>query len=110
MEAGLKRFWFEFDVPPLEPYKGPGVSLDGPDAWSGRGRLRRGVGVTGTDAVDCLEIIQSKMFNDSALPPVRRMIENVDVSSLGEDVLVNMEVPIWRGIWFPRGYADPPTS
>ena len=45
-----------------------------------------------------------------AVPAVNRVVSDVDVSTLGDYVLANMEPPIWRGIWFPVGYADAPTT
>jgi hypothetical protein len=103
-ENGLRRFWLEFDVPPAASAKEVGVTLDGGDtfAW---GYVRNGVGVTGVDLDDCFSIVSARIFNGTALPAVTRLIENVDVSTLGEHVLPNMEPPIWRGIWFPRGFA-----
>jgi hypothetical protein len=36
------------------------------------------------------------------LPPVSEMIEDVDVSSVIEQVgSLRPGVPVWRGIWFP---------
>jgi len=54
--------------------------------------------------------MRTRIFDGRPLPKVDRVIADVDVSTLGEYVLANMEPPIWRGIWFPLGYADPPTS
>lgn len=108
MEAGLRRYWFVFDVAPFEPNQGPGISLDGPEVWTPEARVRGGVGVTGSDESECLNLVRSRIFLDAPMPPVLRVIEDVDVSTLGEHVLQTMEVPVWRGIWFPRGFGDSP--
>jgi hypothetical protein len=102
----MRRFWIEFEAGML-PFEDQGAHNEtGVLARSGR----RGIGVTGEDERDCLEIVQAKVFDGLALPPVSRVVPDVDISTLGEQVLSNMEPPIWRGIWFPLGYADPPTT
>jgi hypothetical protein len=102
----MRRFWFEFEAR-LVPFEDQGARVDGP----GPARpVTRGVGVTGEDERDCLGIVQAKIFDGLALPPVSRVVPDIDISTLGEQVLSNMEPPIWRGIWFPPGYADPPTT
>jgi len=35
------------------------------------------------------------------MPPVRKVVENVDVSTLDDHVRPNMHPPNWRGMWFP---------
>jgi hypothetical protein len=100
---GLRRYWFVFDLAPPPPQEGRGISLDGPSAWTPEARLRAGVGVTGIDEDDCRGIIEQRMLDGVPLPKVSRVIADVDVSTLGEHVLPNMEAPIDRGIWFPRG-------
>ncbi len=64
----------------------------------------------GRDELDCREIVRARLFDGRPLPTVNRVIPDVDVSTLGEHVLSNMEPPIWRGVWFPLGHADPPTT
>ena len=105
VESGVRRFWLKFDLPAVAAAKGVGVSLDGGDTFTS-GRVRNGVGVTGVDLDDCLSIVSARIFNGTALPAVARVIEDVDVSTLGELVLTKMEPPIWRGIWFPSGFAE----
>jgi hypothetical protein len=103
----MRRFWFEFEAR-LVPFEDQDAHVDGtgPPERSGT----RGIGVTGQDEGDCLGIVKAKIFNGLAIPPVSRVVPDVDISTLGEPVLSNMEPPIWRGIWFPLGYADPPTT
>ena len=84
---------------------------------SGAGRLRKGervdslragCGVTARDSGDALALIRERVCDGGDLPPVRKCVENVDVSSLDpRHVLPNLVMPpIWRGIWFPQGFAD----
>jgi hypothetical protein len=35
------------------------------------------------------------------MPPVRKLTENVDVSTLGDQVRPHMHPPNWRGVWYP---------
>jgi hypothetical protein len=98
----LRRYWFEFDLASPEPYEGPGISLDGPGAWIPELRLRAGVGVTGIDEVDCRRLIEQPLLQGVVLPTVSSVIADVDVSTLGQHVLLKMEPPVDRGIWFPR--------
>ena len=48
MKDGLRRFWFEFDVPTFEPPKGPGITLDGPESRKRKAFVRLGVGPQGS--------------------------------------------------------------
>jgi hypothetical protein len=96
----LVRYWFEFDVFDLRPPPpAPGtVSLDGGTVayrfcW-------RGVGATGYDERDCLELI-AQAISPEGLPPVSKSLRNVDVSAL-PITTSEVGVPAWRGIWFPR--------
>jgi len=46
------------------------------------------------------------VFDGGELPRIRLLIEDVDVSKLDAGhVLPNIDPPVWRGIWFPRGYG-----
>ena len=83
----LRRFWFEFDA-----------EEDTGAIW-----LSFGCGVTGYDEEDCLEMIRDQLLEGAETPPIRKVTQDVDVSTLDEGhVLPNMGVPSWRGIWFPR--------
>jgi hypothetical protein len=86
-DPSLHRYWIEFD--------------DGPD-WHANF-----YGVTAIDLDDAIRLIDR--FNQdwssvpiSPVPPPRRVVEDVDVSTLDiGHVLPNMNPPIWRGVWFP---------
>ena len=82
----LTRYWFEFDWGDEEPPPG----------------ARFGCGVTALGAEDALALLRERVFVGRDLPPIKRMIEDVDVSTLDEGhVLPNMAPPNWRGVWFP---------
>lgn len=41
------------------------------------------------------------------MPPIADAIEDVDISTLDlGHVGPNMEVPVFRGVWFPKGYMS----
>lgn len=87
----LTRYWFRFE---------PGESYS--DLPSG---VRLGCGVTAYDDQDAWLLLKQRVFKGSDLPKVIEMVRDVDVSTLDSShVVPNMEVPIYRGIWFPRGY------
>ena len=92
-EPGLTRYWFEFESSP---------DVERVDS------LRAGCGVTARDYGDALALIRERVCDGGDLPPVRKCVENVDVLSLDpRHVLPNLVMPpIWRGIWFPQGFAD----
>jgi hypothetical protein len=84
----LTRYWFEFDGAATD--LPPGVAL--------------GCGVTAYDLDDAIALLREHVF-DGEPPPITRVIENIDLSTLDEGhVLPNMEPHVWRGIWFPLGY------
>ncbi len=60
-------FWIEFDQPPPETT---------PFDFSSRG-----FGVTAIDLADALRVLKEHVFGSKALPPARRVIEDVDVST-----------------------------
>ena len=85
MEAQLRRFWFKFDNHSASPL---------------------GYGVTAWTEEDAAAILSKRIF-DGAVPPKATIIADVDVSTLDPGhIRPNMESPSWRGIWFPRGYAE----
>ncbi len=89
MPSDLTRFWIEFDFEDMNP----------PDPL-----LTWGCGVTGAELSDCLDLIQERLLEGRALPPIRRVTEDVDVRQLDQrHVIPNMGPPIWRGVWFPQG-------
>ncbi len=89
----VRRYWFEFDV-------------DTSAATSGlRARLAHGCGVTGRDADDCLELIKRNVLAGNELPEVRRVIRDVDLSTLEALVRRTMDGPRARGVWYPTSRA-----
>jgi hypothetical protein len=87
----LRRFWFEFEFLSRAP-----LPLG---TW-------KGCGVTAWDRNDAEQLLCEIVFAGSPLPKIRRLIEDVDVSTLDPGhVLPNMGNVFPRGIWFPLGYA-----
>ncbi len=85
------RFWFEFDV-----------NMDDNDIPAG---ISMGCGVTAHSYDDALILLKGRVFKDKPVPYFKKVIENVDVSTLDPGhVLLNMAPPNLRGIWFPIGY------
>lgn len=82
------RYWIEFDL----------------EGWTGiRSPLEVCFGVTAYDTADALRLIQERILHGEALPAVRSVIEDVDVSTLEPNhVRINIGVTIWRGIWYPN--------
>lgn len=85
----LTRYWYEFDIR---------ASTDA--------RMMPWVGVTAWTREDAEELMRSKLFGDTQLPPITRLVEDVKVTDLDENhVQRHMEPPHVRGIWYPRGFA-----
>jgi hypothetical protein len=83
----LHRFWFEFSGPPTALPAG---------TWLG-------CGVTAVDRHDAERLLAAGPFGGSELPPVKRLVEDVDVSELDAGhVIPNIGDPTRRGVWFPR--------
>ena len=86
-ESILTRYWFEFD-------------------WEEGSRPRPerlGCGVTAFDREDALRLVSEVAFADEEVPPVKRVIDDVDVQTLDPGhVLSNIGVPSERGVWFPN--------
>jgi hypothetical protein len=90
----LHRFWIEF-VADKDELGLPLSSL-----------LLPGVGVTAVDEEDALELIRRDLVPDDDLPPVSRVVTDIDVSTLDPGhVLPGVGDPSRRGVWFPR-YAQ----
>lgn len=84
----LNRYWIRFQ---------PGSSRSAP---------RPGCGVTAYSYEDALEILRTTIFSGDEMPVIEQVIEGVDISQLDQKhVIPNMDAPIWRGIWYPKGYA-----
>lgn len=86
----MKRFWIRFQsVPAYNP-------------------LRLGCGVTAYNYDDALTILRDTIFRGKDQLAVDSVVEDVDISTLDQKhVIPNMEPPVWRGVWFPKGYAFP---
>jgi len=92
----LTRYWIEFDTSTHQ------LRLEATRVGVGLG-----CSVTAYSYDDALYLLQSRLFRDTPIPPILKVAENVDVSTLDPGhVRPNMGVPIWRGIWFPLGYGD----
>ena len=79
----LRRYWFEFDL-------------------SQHGALTPECGVTAYDYEDAVNLMKETVFGNSHLPPVRNVVEDIDISTLDErQVRPNMGIPVFRGVWFP---------
>jgi len=83
----LIRYWFRF-----KPFGKPAP-------------LSLGCGVTAESSAAAISIVQAQVFRGQPLPPVEEVVEDVDVSTLDQKhVLPNMESPLTKGVWFPKGY------
>ena len=61
--------------------------------------------MTAYDYTDALKLLKDKIFVGREMPDIAEVIEDVDVSILDKNhVIPNMEAPVIRGIWFPKGY------
>jgi hypothetical protein len=87
LRGHLHRYWFEFG--------GPRHALP-LGAWLG-------CGVTAVDRADAERLLVDGPFRGKPLPPVERIIEDVDVGELDAGhVLPNIGDVTQRGVWFPR--------
>jgi plastocyanin len=85
----LRRYWFEFDV-------------DSSFATSGlRARLADGCGVTGRDEDDCLKLIKQDVIAGNELPKVKRVVRDIDLSTLSAMIRRTMGGARHRGVWYP---------
>jgi hypothetical protein len=83
----LRRYWFEFRAPREELP---------PGSWLG-------CGVTAVDTEDAERLLVAGPFRGAPLPPIERVVLDVDVSNLDAGhVVPNMADPTRRGVWFPR--------
>jgi hypothetical protein len=101
----LLRLWLEFDVSDHEPEPLPAdrIQLDGGDVvWRAFGR---GVGVTGYDEADCLQLVTEAYR--LPVPLITVCIADVTIAMLEERSLpaaaaVRIQsVMVWRGVWYP---------
>ena len=81
----LIRYWFELNT---KPYS------------------NRYFGVTAYDYDDAILLIKSNVFPLESLPSVEHWSKDIDVSTLDAGhVLPNMNPPVYRGIWYPKGFS-----
>ncbi|NOW97971.1 hypothetical protein FHW89_004657 [Mucilaginibacter sp. SG564] len=86
----LIRYWFEFQYNHCRELPG-GLGL--------------GCGITAYNYEDALFLLSKEVFKNTPLAPIKKVIENVDISTLeAGHVLPNMVPPNLRGIWYPFGY------
>ncbi|HZQ82618.1 MAG TPA: hypothetical protein VFB25_11645 [Gaiellaceae bacterium] len=93
----LTRYWITFEYPPI---KSEGVVV-------GTWERQVGFGVTATDVDDAICILRREWLDRHGfdVPPVRQIVEDVDVSELDDQLRPHMNPPNWRGMWFPRSQA-----
>jgi hypothetical protein len=99
LETEFVRLWVSFDLSKVSADEADSsiIKLDGGPYW--HRLLWRGVGVTGFDENDCLNLIAQAIAPHS-LPPISSIESGVNVEKLGIDV-ARVAVPVWRGIWSP---------
>ena len=84
------RYWIEFE-------RGPGVAMFGFARF----------GVTAESPEAALALVRARIFDGRPLPPVGRVVPDVDVTTLDPDrVQDNMGDPDRAGVWFPLGFQD----
>jgi hypothetical protein len=82
----LIRYWFQF------------TSFDKPTP------LNLGCGVTAESREEAIRLLEDKVFHGQSLPSVEEVIKNIDISTLDQThVIPNMESPLIKGVWFPKG-------
>ena len=93
-DSRLSRYWIEFAWPKRE-----GTPFGTED---------HSFGVTAHGYEDALRLIREQFFDAFSVagrpkpePPVRRVVENIDVPTLPDHVRSGMRPPNWRGVWFP---------
>jgi hypothetical protein len=83
----LTRYWIEF-----------GRAMDGGSAPA----TARVCGVTATSLDDALALAGATLFRGQPLPPVARVIEDIDIAMLDAfHVGPNILPPQARGVWYP---------
>lgn len=89
----LTRYWFEFEY---KTYSELPIGL------------AMGCGLTAYNYDDAIHLLQQKVFSGKLVAPIKKLIENVDVSTLeAGHVLLNIGAPpAAMGIWYPIGYSD----
>jgi hypothetical protein len=86
--TSLIRYWFEFETD---------------KSSTARGFPR--VGVTAWTLDDAISVVSTRLFDGDPLPPTRKLVEDIDVSDLDPNHVLNqMAPPNRRGVWYPAGY------
>ena len=89
----LHPYWFEFFLSPQQPQST---------------RCGRGCGVTAHDYNDAIRLLREFVFQQGDMPPIRHVIEDVDISMLDDKhIRPRMGVPSERGVWFPLTALPP---
>lgn len=84
----LQRFWIEF---------GPTEEVSG-DTFT----HSRVYGITAASVADALALLQCAIFRNLPLPPVARLIEDIDLAMLDAFHIGPSILPLnRRGIWYP---------
>jgi len=87
----MTRYWFEFDFKDYPDNIPPGAYY--------------GCGITAYNCDQAMLLLKNKVFKNKDLPKIFKLLENVDVSTLDQGVVIpNMRPPSYIGIWFPLGY------
>jgi len=88
----LHRYWIEFASAPPRGREGYMLSLP----------LARFCGVTAYTLDDARYLIREQLCLGRDLPPIREIIEDVDIAKLDSGhIQPNMGEPFWRGVWYP---------
>ncbi len=88
----LTRFWFEFDV-----------ASSNVSTYPSHAGMGRGCGVTAYSYDDAIKLLQDLIFRNDPMPPIGKVIENIDVSTLDPNhILPNIGISSYRGIWYPN--------
>ena len=86
----LRRFWIEFDAAETDA------------ARAGTQATPPAVGVTAESLPAALELVRQSFARDGELPEARRVVEDVDVSTLDPTRVLERAGPsALRGVWFP---------
>jgi hypothetical protein len=84
----LQRFWFKFVVGPTSAT---------PEC-----------GVTAYTFDDAVSVLRATLFAQGDMPEIGEVVANIDIRSLDRaQIRSNMESPLWRGVWYPKGHAFP---
>ncbi|HKT12770.1 MAG TPA: hypothetical protein VJW77_13185 [Terriglobia bacterium] len=88
----LRKYWFEFDLS-----QSPAPTA-GPEPCCG---------VTAYDYEDALALLKENVFREGDLPPIRNVVEDIDISALDEKrVRSKIGIPVFRGVWFPENSSE----